>query len=137
MEKRKRSNRTLLYYIPFAMQLIIHFVASAGFTYSTPDNFILRIIRGVLITVIAMAAGEGYGSIAFIVAGYYDRIGAYIAVITFSVISAVANLAGYMFSGIEGLDCLWMTLVFWCIDIFLFVFSINRIIKLSAKRNRS
>lgn len=135
MEKRKRTRR-VLYCIPLIVQLIIHVVASGGFEYSSGDDFLWRVLRGIIVTSFAMLIGEGYGSIAFIVAGFCDRIGAYVAVIVFSVISAGANLVGYMFSGIEGLDCLWMTLLFWCIDLFLFVFSIIRIGQLLSKKKK-
>ncbi|MCQ2517084.1 MAG: hypothetical protein MJ094_09560 [Saccharofermentans sp.] len=134
MGKGKKPNRKLLYYIPFFIQLIAHIVSSGGFEYSTIENFPWRVLRAILVTGFAMLLGEGYGSIAFIFAGSYDRIGTYVTVIILSIIGAGANLAGYMISGIEGLDCLWMTLLFWCIDLFLFIYSIRRISQLPEKK---
>jgi len=128
--KEKHPERVPLYCIPLVMQLVIHVLASGGFEQSTVENIQWRVLRAVLVTAFSMLLGEGYGSLAFVLAGLYDRIGAYIAVIIFSVISAGASLAGYMLSGIEGLDCLWMTLLFWCIDLFLIVFSVIRIVQL-------
>ena len=82
-----------------------------------------------------MLMGEGYGAIAFIVAGCVDHIIAYVFVIILSVIGMGANFAGYMITGIEGAQCLWLTLAFWCIDLFLIVFSIVRIVQLLSKKN--
>lgn len=133
MDKRKRET---LYCIPLVLQLIIHFVASGGFTYNGANNILLSQVLAIIMTGIAMLMGEGYGAIAFVVAGVYDRIIAYIAVIIFSVIGAGANLAGYMIAGIEGGECLWMTVLFWCIDLFLIIFSIIRIMLLLFKKSK-
>ena len=135
MNKGKNSKGLLLYCIPLFIQLTAHIVASGAFSYSTPDNILWRVIRAVLVSVIAMMlGGEGWGSIAFIVAGFNNRVGSYVAVIILSIIGAGANFAGYMISGIEGLQCLWMTIVFWCIDLFLFIFSIKQIDKLPSRK---
>lgn len=136
MKTEKRLKRIILYCIPLVLELFIHFVASGGLTKHEPDSVILRVFLAALLTKISMLMGEGYGSIAFIVAGVCDRIGAYIAVIILSVFSAGANLVGYMITGIEGKECLWMTVLFWCIDLFLIVFSIIRITQLLLEKNK-
>ena len=133
---KSKSKRIMLYCIPFVIQLIIHIVASF-LTERAGDNNLWRVFAAIMMTVIYMLLGEGYGSLAFIVAGFYDRFGAYVAVIAFSVFGAGANFVGYMFKGTEGDQCLWMTIIFWCIDLFLFVFSIKRISQLASKKNKA
>lgn len=135
MEKQTKSKRKLLYFIPFVMQVVIHFFASF-FTQRAGDNFVWHILATVIITGFSMLLGEGYGSIVFIIAGFIDHIIAYILVIILSVIGIVVSFAGYMISGIEGYQCLWMTAVFLCIDLVLIVFSIIRIAQLASKKNK-
>lgn len=134
MAKKKSSKKEFLYFLPLILQLIIHILGSATLIPSSSGIPLWPLIGAALISLMAIGLGEGYASIAFIVAGTYDRIGVYITVIILSIVSVCASFAGYMISGIEGQECLWMTLLFCCIDIFLFVFSIVRIVRLSAKK---
>lgn len=130
MEKKNNLKTIMLYCIPLFIQVIIHILVSSGLV-NYANHIPGRIFAGVIITGFALLLGEGYGAIAFVVAGCVNRIVAYIVVIACSVIGAGASLVGYMMSGIEGQDCLWMTAVFWCIDLFLIVFSITRIAQLA------
>lgn len=134
MEK-KRLNRTMLYLIPFVVQIISHVVATI---ISSPWDVITvwNVLGALFLTAIFMLLGEGYASFVFAFAGKYDRIGVYIAVVVLSVIGALANFVGYFLSGIESHPCLWMTIEFIIIDIFLFVFSIVRIIQIPLKKNK-
>lgn len=136
MDKEKRSKRIILYCIPFVIQLVVHIVASGALWQRGIDHILLSVIAAFMITTFSMLIGEGYGSIAFIIAGFHDHIAAYAAVIIFSVIGANINFAGYMITGIEGRQCIWMTAAFWCVDIFLIVFSIIRIVQLSSKKDK-
>lgn len=135
MDKGKRLIRIILYFIPFVMQIIIH---AAGTFVAGRDrgNVLWHLCASVIVSVVPILLGEGYAAIAFIVAGFYDRIAAYIVVIILSVISAGASFVGYIITGIEGYPCLWMTILFWCIDLFLFVFGIIRIAQLVSLQNR-
>lgn len=137
MENGKKSPRRMLYCIPLILQLILHILASSGLPkYATDINDALwRIIASVIITVFSVLAGEGYGAIAFVVAGFYDRIVTYVVVIIFSAIGVIVNFVGYTLAGIEGNQVLWMTVGFWCIDLFLIIFSIIRITQLASKKN--
>lgn len=135
MEKKQRLKRTLLYLIPIVVQIISHIVATMISSHSD-EITIWNVIGLVVVTVFCLLMGEGYASFLFVFAGIYDRAGIYIAVIPLSVVSALANFVGYFLAGIEGYPCLWMTIEFICIDIFLFVFSIVRTVQLSSKKNK-
>jgi len=129
MEKRKRQ---MLYCIPFVLELILHFSATLSMRFTGISPW--RIFTAVLITAFAMLLGEGYAAFVFIFAGSSETVGIYTSVIVLSILGAGANLVGFLFTGIEYTPRFWMTASFWCIDLFLFVFSIVRINKLPSKK---
>ena len=133
MEKEHRLKRLLLYLIPIFVQIISHIVATIISSH-LEEVTLWHVVTSAVVTVICLLFGEGYASITFIFAGIFDRIGIYIAVIVLSVVSALASFVGYFLAGIEGYPCLWMTIEFICIDLFLLVFSIIRVVQLSIKK---
>lgn len=132
MEKKHRTNRIMLYLIPIVVQIISHIVATI-ISAHLEELTLWSVIGAFVITAFSMVFGEGYASFAFVFAGIFDRVGIYIAVIVLSVVSALASFVGYFLAGIEGYPCLWMTVLFICIDLFLLVFSIIRIVQLTVK----
>lgn len=119
--------------IPLVLELIIHFTGSiwSGFI---EKGYTIELIRGAIITVIAMLFGEGYAAIMFFISGIGQDKGLYVTTIIMCFISSIASIVGYMFVEIEGRGVLPMTISFLVINIIIFVLSIVEMSMLKKKR---
>lgn len=119
--------------IPLILELIIHFTGSiwSGFI---EKGYTIELIRGAIITVIAMLFGEGYAAIMFFISGIGQDKGLYVTTIIMCFISSIASIVGYMFVEIEGRGVWFITASFLIINIIILILSIIEIMIIKDKK---
>lgn len=114
-------------YVPLIAFFVLHLLAS--YTSSVHTFSIAAMIGALIISFLAFIWGEGYAVLGFMIAKAKNSTVMYILTILLSFVSMMACVAGCLITGIEGYECVWMTVCLIILNIGILIASIVNLIK--------